>query len=164
MTLKYANLKKDIYSNVRMLAGITKWKHTYINDDLTPEQRSVTRDARSITLLARARGIDSKQKGGAVIGDGQVFPAKGFHNLPHNLSSENAKLVNFPQGCAFQGHHAYLSSMHNQNWDNFDYPATPDGLWDIMVNNISSSLDEICPVQNFTIPVNSPKWIIIVAS
>ena len=110
--LKHSTFKKDIYSNVKRLVDLPKWSNTYINDDLTPEQRSEKHDARSIALFARTLNVDCKQRGGAVIIDGRRYPAKEFHNLPHNLSLENAKVVDFQHGCAFQGHHAYLSSMY----------------------------------------------------
>ena len=52
-----------------------------------------------------------QQKGKALIIDGQRYSYDDIGDLPHNLSLENAKIVQATDSVVFQGKHAYLSNL-----------------------------------------------------
>ena len=56
-------------------------------------------------------GIDSKLRADAIVIDGTRYTYDDIDKLPHDISLENAKVIEVQDGHAFQSEHAYLSSL-----------------------------------------------------
>ena len=56
--------------------------------------------------------IDSKFRGDAIIVNGVKYTHGDIGKLPHEISLENAKIVEVQDGYAFQSEHAFLSSLY----------------------------------------------------
>ena len=54
----------------------------------------------------------SSVRGGALIINEQRYSYRDIDKLPEGISIEAAKLVELEDGWAFQGHHAFLSTMY----------------------------------------------------
>ena len=57
-------------------------------------------------------GIDSRLRGDSIIVDGTSYSHTEINKLPHEITLENAKVIEVEDGYAFQGKHAFLSSLH----------------------------------------------------
>ena len=57
-------------------------------------------------------GVDSKLRNDAIVVDGIRYKHHEISKLPHELSMENAKIIEVEDGHAFQSEHAYLSSLY----------------------------------------------------
>ena len=49
--------------------------------------------------------------------------------------------------------------LQQQNWNEFDISDDIDRMWDIMKENISLSLDIICPIRNIQVSDTKPDWL-----
>ena len=49
--------------------------------------------------------------------------------------------------------------MGNQDWEIYNLLDDPNMLWDMMLENIKKSLDEICPLKTFRIEKYKEPWI-----
>ena len=103
--------KQEIFKNIHKAKDSEEWKGIHIQDDLPPEIIEQRRELRCLAALAREKGHRASTRGGALI-DEQRYTYKDMENLPEGISMENAKLVEVEDGWAFQGHHAFLSTMH----------------------------------------------------
>ena len=45
----------------------------------------------------------------------------------------------------------FTELLDNQKWDIYDQTEDPNILWDTMIDNITSSIDQICPIKTFKI-------------
>ena len=108
----FLRLKSQVFRNAHKLRNMEKYKKTYLSDDLPPKIQSERRDLRSIHALARVKGINSKLRGGSIVIDEIRYSYADINNLPHDLTLENAKTVTVEDGVAFQGHHAFMSSLY----------------------------------------------------
>ena len=109
--LRAPRLKIEVYKHVNNLKGIQKWNRVYLGDDVPPEIQGQRRDLRSIVALARSEGHMCKLRGGDLVMDNVKYTYRDIDRLPHGLSLEKAKVVTVDDGLAFQGHHAFMSSM-----------------------------------------------------
>ena len=107
-----SNLTKQmLFKNISKLKDKEKWNKISINDDVTEDTKNIQRDLRCLAASARAKGLKAQQKGKALILEGQRYMYSEIDSLPHDISLENAKIVDTPDGVAFQGKHAYLSNL-----------------------------------------------------
>ena len=107
-----SNLTKQLlFKNISNLKDNEKWKKVTINDDVTEEVKNIQRDLRCLAASARAKGLKAQQRGKVLVLEGQRYMYNEIDNLPHEISLENAKIVETPDGVAFQGKHAYLSNL-----------------------------------------------------
>ena len=78
---------------------------------MTEETQEIQRDLRCIAASARSKGHRAQVRGTALIIDDKKYSCSDIDDLPFDLSLENAKIVDTPDGVAFQGKHAYLSNL-----------------------------------------------------
>ena len=107
--------KQEIFKNISKLKDNQKWKGTIIQDDLPQEEIARRRDLRCLSALAKEKGHTSSVRGGSLIINDQRYGYRDLSKLPEGISMENAKLVEVEGGWAFQGHHAFLSTMYPCN-------------------------------------------------
>ena len=112
VSFPYLRLKSMVLRNAYKLKELEGRKHTYLTDDMTPEEQSKRRDLRCLHAYARSIEVDSKLKGDSIIIDGVRFKHGDINKLPHELSMENAKLIEVQDGYAFQSRHAFPSSLY----------------------------------------------------
>ena len=55
--------------------------------------------------------------------------------------------------------HDMIHYLDLQDWGNFDQLNDPNRLWDLMLLNVSDSLDNICPLKNFKIKKYKEPWL-----
>ena len=103
--------KQTLFRNISSLKDKDKWKKISISDDVNDSTKNMQRDLRCLAASAKAKGLKAQQKGNALILEGQRYTYGEIGNLPHNISLDNAKLVQTVDGVAFQGEHAYLSNL-----------------------------------------------------
>ena len=108
----YIRLKSKVLRNAYKLKNNPERKFTYLSEDITPEQQAKRRDLRCLNAYAKSMGVDSKLRSDTIIVDGVSFSHADIGRLPHEISLENAKVVEVEDGHAFQGEHAYLSSLY----------------------------------------------------
>ena len=49
--------------------------------------------------------------------------------------------------------------LAERNWESFDINEDPEELWDIMENNITKILDNLCPIRKLVVPESKPDWL-----
>ena len=111
VSFPYTRLKRLVLRNAYKLKNMQERKYTYLSDDLTPDQQSQRRDLRCLNAYARSMQIDSKLRGNAIIIDGTRYTHADIGKLPHEITFENAKILEVQDGHAFQSEHAFLSSL-----------------------------------------------------
>ena len=84
--------KQVIYQNVNKLKGNQKWKNTFINDDLSPDEARKQRDLRILAAHCRNLNFDCKQKGMALILDNEKFTYDRLDKLPDDKKMERVKV------------------------------------------------------------------------
>ena len=52
----------------------------------------------------------------------------------------------------------FLRLLGDQDWNNYFVINDPDRLWDIMIRNITHSLDSLCPIKLLTVVDTKPGW------
>ena len=62
-------------------------------------------------------GIDSKLRSDTIIVDGTRYTHAEISKLPHEITLENAKIVEVEDGYAFQGEHTFLLSLYEVEID-----------------------------------------------
>ena len=82
---------------------------------------------------ARSIDVDCKLKDYSLIIDGLRYKYEDIDKLPHNLSLENAKIIEVQDGFVFQSRHAFLSSLYEckvtyRNRDFISPEHAPKGL------------------------------------
>ena len=77
VSFPYIRLKNMVLRNAYKLKNKEERKHTYLSEDLTPEQQSARRDLRCLHAYARSMEIDSKLRGDTIIIDGVRFTHGG---------------------------------------------------------------------------------------
>ena len=107
----YIRLKSKVLRNAYKLKNNPERKFTYLSEDITPEQQSKRRDLRCLHAYAKSMGVDSKLRSDTIIVDGISFSHADIGRLPHEITLENAKVIEVEDGYAFQGEHAFLSSL-----------------------------------------------------
>ena len=131
--VKFANVnvKHELYKNIQKLGDSDKWKHVYVQDDLTSEVQQERKEMRCLAALARERGHNATLKGNALIVDEVKYLYKECGNLPEGINMKNAKLVELEDGWAFQSHHAFCSNMAKCTIrdDGHDYHCSEQLLW-----------------------------------
>ena len=113
MSFPYLRLKHKVIRNAYKLKEKEERKFTYLTDDLTQDQQLKRRDLRCLNAYARSMNLDSKFRGDAIIVDGIRYTHEDINKLPHEISLENAKIVEVQDGYAFQSEHAFLSSLYH---------------------------------------------------
>ena len=108
----YIRLKHKVLRNAYKLKDKQERKNTYLSDDLTSDQQTKRRDLRCLHAYAKSMQIDSKLRGDAIIIDGVRYAHDNIDKLPHEITLENAKIVEVQDGHAFQSEHAFLSSLY----------------------------------------------------
>ena len=103
--------KQTMFKNIASLKDKEKWNRISINDDVSDSIRNKQRDLRCLAASARAKGLKAQQKGNALILEGKRYAYSEINDLPHEISLENAKIVQTVDGVAFQGEHSYLSNL-----------------------------------------------------
>ena len=53
----------------------------------------------------------------------------------------------------------FLRLMENQNWENYFEVNDLTILWDVLMRNISQSLDTLCPIKPLTVVDCKPGWL-----
>ena len=53
----------------------------------------------------------------------------------------------------------FLRLLGDQDWNNYFVINDPDRLWDIMIRNITHSLDSLCPIKLLTVVDTKPGWL-----
>ena len=81
---------------------------------LTLEAQLKKKETRAIFAYGKSKGLDVKLKGSHLVVDGVKYTTN--ENLPHDLSIENAKVINVKDGIAFRGPHAPYSNLHKVNF------------------------------------------------
>ena len=107
----YIRLKNQVLRNAYKLKNNPDRKYTYLADDITPEQQSKRRDLRCLHAYAKSMGLDTKLRSDTILVDGKRYTHDDIDKLPHEITLENAKVVEVEDGYAFQGEHAFLSSL-----------------------------------------------------
>ena len=54
---------------------------------------------------------------------------------------------------------AFQVLLSNDNWTDCFNETNPNILWEIIVNNINSHLDVMCPIKNLKVSCNKPFWL-----
>ena len=54
---------------------------------------------------------------------------------------------------------AFLRLLESQNWASYLEKNNPETLWTIFINNITLSLDTLCPVKKLTVVDSKPRWL-----
>ena len=103
--------KQEVFKNISKLHKQEKWRGTFVQDDLPQEEIAQHRDLRCLSALAKEKGHASSVRGSALIINEQRYSYRDIDKLPEGISMEAAKLVQLEDGWAFQGHHAFLSTM-----------------------------------------------------
>ena len=65
------------------------------------------------------------------------------------------------EGRSYRNYDCELLSerLDEHDWNRFYIEAVPNILWDIMLNNIETTLNEICPLRTFRIKKYKEPWI-----
>ena len=100
-----------ILRNAYKLKDLPQYKNTYLSDDISVDQQRKRRDLRCLHANAKSQGLDSKLRTDAIVVDGKRYTHEEINKLPHELSMENAKIIEVEDGYAFQSEHAFLSSL-----------------------------------------------------
>ena len=109
--------KQEIFKNIGKLKDEEKWQFISIGDDLTEVKASEQKDLRCLAAFAKGKGLKASYKNGSLIIDDKKYTYKDIDSLPHDISMANAKIRDTKDGVAFQGHHAYLSNLHDSPID-----------------------------------------------
>ena len=112
VSFPYIRLKHMILRNAYKLKELPHHKNTYLSDDISVEQQGKRRDLRCLHAYAKSMNIDSKLRPDAIVVDGTRYTHEDINKLPHEISLENAKIIEVEDGYAFQSEHAYLSSLY----------------------------------------------------
>ena len=122
--------KVQVFKSLRNLAGIDRWKNVYLNDDFTPMQKSQNNELRSISALAKRKGMDSKVRGNTLFLDGRRYGYRDVNNLPKGLSITAAKtiLLDGDRGIGFQSKYSVFSNMSEcaLTYDGFDFNSAEE--------------------------------------
>ena len=106
--------KVQVFKSLRNLSGLPKWSNIYLNDDFTPLQKIQIGELRSISALARNKGLDSRVRGNALFVDGHRYGYNDVSKLPEGLTIEAAKTISVDEGkgIGFQSKHSVFSNMY----------------------------------------------------
>ena len=107
----YIRLKSKVLCHAYKLKNNPERKFTYLSEDITPEQQAKRQDLRCLHPYAKSMGVDSKLLSDTIIVDGVSFSHADIGRLPHEITLENAKVIEVEDGHAFQGEQAFLSSL-----------------------------------------------------
>ena len=68
--------------------------------------------------------------------------------------------VNF-QGRSYINYDKTILNQHlmEMDWDTCDSLKDPNALWEVMLRNILSSIDRMCPIQTFKVKKYKEQWI-----
>ena len=101
VSFTYMRLKHKVLRNAHKLKDKEGHKHTYLTDDLTLDQQVKQRDLRCLNSYARSMNLDSKLKGDAIVVEGVRYTHSDIGKLPHEITLENAKIIEVADGYAF---------------------------------------------------------------
>ena len=103
------NLKRKRNWNEHKLKDFDKCKGVYLEDDLSPGDQIKKKEARAIYSYPRSKGNDGKTLCMNLVIDNIKYSSN--NQLPHNMTMNNAKMVEVQDGLALQGLHAIFSNQ-----------------------------------------------------
>ena len=103
--------KQEVFRNISKAKDSNKWTGIHVQDDLSQEVIEQRRDLRCLAALAKEKGHRVSLRGRALVIAEQRYGFNDIDKMPDGISMENAKLTQVEDGWAFQGHHAFLSTM-----------------------------------------------------
>ena len=105
--------KGVIYRAIQDIRKIPKFANVTLGNDLDNDRMLIRKEVFTIFIAAKQMpNVQVKMRGEAIEIDGTVYKRDQFQNLPHGLSLEAASVVQTPDGVAFQGHGAPISSLY----------------------------------------------------
>ena len=82
-----------MYANIGNLKGNIKWKNTYLNDDLSPEELRMKRNMLSLAAYCRSKGRRAKVVGQYFTLDNARYSYENLEKLPEDCQMKNIKTV-----------------------------------------------------------------------
>ena len=107
-----AHYKSQIFTHIQNLRGLDEWKGIHLSDDIPNEDKLMQRDLRALQALARNKNIEASVRGTSIVVAGQQFKYSEIGQIPFGLTLAKAKMVETPDGLAFQSSHAPFSNLY----------------------------------------------------
>ena len=120
----------------------------------TPTRFSATKNSCIDQIITNSNHIFQAGVSDVNMSDHQLifFVQKKNKDIPTKTKFDGRSYRNYE-------YQRFVEILGNQHWGNYNQLDDPNQMWDIMLENITKSLDEICPQKTFKIKKYKEPWI-----